>query len=167
MLEKLIAISDTVMRTVRKFYFRQHYQKQKGDVVVPITPLRQTMSYTCGTVAMITVGTKLSPKSIAELMRMRDGITVHMVKRYMKRHKKPFKHITTKLSFARIKKAIDEGQAIITTTNHSGGHWATIFGYYKDGVLMAGCNKMRFTWKQFRSEEIAAGLDDSVLVKIE
>lgn len=166
MFEKLLSITDATMRVLHKFYFRQYYEKKKGDVVLPVTPLRQTMSYTCGTVAMITVKTKLSPASISKLMQMKDGITVNTIMRYMRQHKKPFVHLTTKLSFYRIKKYIDAGNAIITTTNHGGGHWATIIGYYDEGVIMAGCNKYRYTWKEFRSKNIAGAVEDSLLVMV-
>lgn len=158
----LLKLYEKIMRFLGFYFYRQFLLKRMGDVTIGgIKPYRQTMSYNCGMTSLKTIGC-LTKRSTRSMIKQMNGVTISSLCKNLDIGGAKYS-IKKRMRLGDVKKNIDKGRCIITSTNHSGGHWAVIFGYYDNGIIISGCSKTRYDWDVFY-KRLDGGREESIVI---
>lgn len=159
----LTKLYDRFVKALDIHFYKQELIERDGDTIIEdIQPHRQLMSYNCGMACLLTVGCLLNKKDVDRLLSDENGVNYKVLVRYLKKNQMGYL-LKDAMSFDDVVKCVDNGFCIITTTNHSGGHWCVIYGYYENGVIVAGCSKMRYSWDEF-SDKYQGCQEENIII---
>lgn len=164
----IVKAYDNIMKKFNAYYYEQNVDYQDGDIVISrFKPRRQLMSSNCGMVmlsSILNLLRKSDKRMIKDLKDEDDGITAGQMLKQLNKSKISFNKKYS-LSFVGVKKMIDGGHPIITSLIHNGvGHWACIYGYSDNKIIISGCSKSRYGWKEFKRSKGGSGLSVEIIV---